>query len=426
VISALLHSKRVKLISAICLGLVLCLSLLSRLLMQKPYQAHATGSVSYHTSGKQILDDQNHVYIPYGVFVGGILLADKNWNQPGHATTHVTQDTVQAAHDFWYSNMISLALAYDPLFPNGANQPPDSNYVAFVDEIVGWANALNMNVDIVDEEQATHPPVSLPTINTMNFWNYMSTHYKNNPRVFFDLFNEPNIWHVGLTEPAGNNASTCPSSEGGTQAFSWDDACAWSYWKNGTTQGGVTYYGMDQIAHEIRQNGAQNLIIAQGLASGEDIADLANTYTPERGAEFLLTVPNVVYAVHPYFSSQHDTVTQWDNWFGHAVSAGNFPVFVSEWGLDQEAASGCEANSTTEIPLISTFFRYILSKNMGLVGWALQPGDLIEGWDVRDPTTFPTSTMPANCSEPPFNTDPTAQGVGQLLQLYLATHSVQS
>lgn len=382
--------------------------------------------ISYHTSGKQILDNMGRPYIPYGVFVGGILLADQNWRQNG-VKTYVSQDAVQAAHDFWFSNLVSLQVAYEPLFPQGSDGPIDSQYLAFIDQVVKQANALGMNVSIVLQEEAIYSSedqrVNLPSHDAMVFWDMMSRHYARNQHVFFDLFNEPDI--SGLTEPAGDNANDCLAGSG-TQMMTWDDACAWSYWKNGTTQAGVRYYGMDQIAQKIRHNGAQNLIFVQGLATGEDLALLANTFTAQYGREFLLTTPNVVYAVHPYFGPSHDTQSQWDQWFGSAIENGNFPVLASEWSLNQEKGSGCEANSKLQIHQIGIFLRYLRIKHIGLVGWALQAGELIRDWNFRNPTTFQSSVMPTDCDVPPFSTNPQAQGAGQLLRTYFATYSIQA
>ncbi|HET8845937.1 MAG TPA: cellulase family glycosylhydrolase [Ktedonobacteraceae bacterium] len=382
--------------------------------------------VAYHTSGKRILDTIGRPYVPYGVFLGGILLANQNWQQNG-ARTYITRDAIQAAHDFWSSNMISLQVAYEPLFPQGASGPLDGEYLAFIDKVVKQANALGMNVSIVLQEEAIYgtqgQKVTLPTVDALTFWDIISRHYARNQRVFFDLFNEPDI--SGLTEPAGETANDCTPGSG-SQAITWDDACAWSYWKNGTTQGGVTYYGMNQLAHKIRANGAQNLIFAQGLATGEDLALLANTYTAQQGREFRLTVPNVVYAVHPYFGLSHDTQNQWDQWFGQAAALGDFPVLAAEWSLNQEKGSGCEASSQVQIPQISVFLRYLRSKSIGLVGWALQSGALIRNWNFRNPTTFSSATMPTDCDVPPLSTDPQAQGAGKLLQEYFAANSIQT
>lgn len=391
-----------------------------------PRQTYTSAPAKYVTLGQEIVLANTHWrYIPYGVFVGGILLANTDWRTNG-ATTYITRDAVKAAYDFWFSNMVSLQVAYEPLYPNGPDQSVDASYVAMIDKVVGWAQTLHMNVSIVLQEESVYgiigKPVFLPTSDALTFWNYMANHYKNNPGVFFDLYNEPRVNGLLEPDPSSNDVNSCPA---GTPAVSipWDDACAWFYWKNGTTQGGVTYEGMNQLAQAIRQQGANNLIFAEGLAAGEDLAELANGYTIEGGKEFLLDVPNVVYAVHPYFGSQHDSATRWDRWFGTVPAKANVPVVASEWTLDQESGSGCEPDSITEIPQVGTFFQYLLSKKIGLVGWALQSGTLIRGWDFRNPTAFDSSTMPANRNVPPFSTNPHAQGVGQLLRRYFMLNS---
>ncbi|HEY7348112.1 MAG TPA: cellulase family glycosylhydrolase [Ktedonobacterales bacterium] len=339
----------------------------------------------YTVSGKQILLNGKTAFTPYGMQLGGITMAVTNWST--NKSSYITSDMVAAAKNTWHSNTVSLQLASVNVFDQA---PYDSAYMARVDQIVTWATQQNMNIILVLQYEATSQQRA-PTADSVKFWDFISKRYANRPQVMFDLFNEP-------------TASLLFSDTDSDQV--------WNFWQNGGTVKGTTYVGMQQLVDTIRSNAPSNLIFADGLAAGEDIALLP---------KHLLKGSNIVYAIHPYISSaQHGTVAQWDNWFGKAAASGNFPVVADEWSEYQTATDAeCYPGAAATVP---TFLTYLQQKHIGLIGYALYPGTLIRGWNFTDPTGF--DQPPYTCPSVAFpNMDANAQGAGQLLVNYFNTYS---
>jgi hypothetical protein len=320
----------------------------------------------------------------------GILLANTSWRTNG-ALEHLTYDQVLAARDTWYANTVSLQLSSNNLF---AQKPYDASYLAAVDQAVAWSNQLGMNILLVLQyEGYGNSFQKMPTQDSIDFWNVLSRHYADNPTVFFDLFNEP-----------------LPATLLGTS----DNDAAWTFWQGGGDVDGVRYVGMQQIVDAIRGNGAQNLVLVDGLAAGEDIKLLPQH--PLRGT-------NVAYAIHPYFNAtQHHTPSDWDRWFGDAVSSADFPVVADEWSEYQSGRGECITDAPTVVP---QFLAYLRNKSVGIIGYAFWPGTLIRGWDFRSPTRYdfsPTTCLPSSSDS---NLGADAQGAGALLMEHLAANSVQ-
>jgi len=336
--------------------------------------------ITYHVQGKEILDNHGKVFIPYGVLVVG--LSVPNWRH-NLGIAHLTRDQMVAARNLWYANTVSLLVASQDLF---AAYPYDKAYLAKIDQEVAWANEENMNLLLVLQYEDTTKQY-LPTRDTAHFWDFMSRHYRQNPRVFFDVFNEP-------LSPTGI-----------------DDAAAWMLWRGGGTVNNTTYVGMQQLVDSIRGNHASNLLFVDGLATAEDIKGLPS---------HLLSGSNIVYAVHPYFNAtQHATPGQWDFWFGNAARVISSPVVVDEWSEYQSATNlECFPQAPAVVPL---FLNYIKERHMGLIAWALFPGLLIRGWNYGNPTAFDQPVYLCNALFP--NYDPQAQGAGQLVRHFFKVNS---
>lgn len=345
--------------------------------------------VSYHVDGKHILDSHGYIFIPYGVLIDGILLAQPNWRTDGELT-YDTLDQMQAAQDFWHANTVRLQIGSKALF---AETPYDPSYLAKMDQDVQWATQLGMNIIITLQYEGHGNSFQvLPTRDSANFWDLLSKHYKNDPRVFFDIFNEPDPTRV---------------IGGG------DTDSVWNLWQNGGTIHGKDYVGMQQLVDTIRGNGAQNLIFAEGLAAGEDIELLP---------QHLLQGGNIVYAIHPYLNAtNHHTPAAWDHWFGNTAANGDFPVVADEWGEYQSTKSECITDAPAVVP---QFLAYLKSHNIGLIAYGFWPGTLIRGWDFRNPTTYTQSSTTCTIDTSIHsNLAPNSEGAGQLIRQYLIANS---
>jgi hypothetical protein len=294
------------------------------------------------------------------------------------ATEHLTFDQMVAVRHIWHANTVSIQLASADLF---AVAPYDPAYLAKVDQEVTWAHEEGMNILLVLQyEDTTGQP--LPTEDTVHFWDFMSRHYRHDPGVFFDVFNEPLL----------------PSLGG-------DSDAAWQIWQNG----GDGYVGMQQLVDTIRKNGAQNLIFVQGLCAGECL-DKVPAHRLHGG--------NIVYAIHPYFGPVHLTPQSWDHYWGTVAATAGLPVVADEWGEYQSTKGECVPQAPTLVP---QFLAYLHAHGIGLIAWALAPGVLIRGWNYADPTAFDQPTY--TCGAPFPNFDPHAQGAGQLIMQYFATNN---
>lgn len=344
----------------------------------------AVPNVSYSVNGKEIVDSAGEVLVPYGVEIPGLWVSD--WRNDAGMQQNVRlleNATLYAdARYFWHSNTLDIKIASTDLFDES---PYDSTYLAVLDTVVNYTHSYGMDIILaLQYESTTKQP--LPTQDTLNFWSVMASHYRHDPWVFFDIFNEPR-------SPTGS-----------------DGTVAWGLWQNGGTLNGTTYVGFQQVVDAIRGENSTNLIFADGLAAGEDLNGVPT---------HLLSGSNVVYAVHPYFGPQHNSTADWNQWFGSAASALDAPVVADEWGEYQSSSHGeCVTNAPTLVP---EFLQYLNGFGIGVIGYGLYPGILIRGWNFTDPTAFdqPSYTCP-NTSFP--NLDPSAQGIGTLLVSYFETN----
>jgi endoglucanase len=349
----------------------------------------STPATSYHVQGKNILDNQGLQYIPYGVH--STALFEPDWkNSVDYKNFTLAQ--MQAARDVWHANVVDFQVAWTNLFPDQHNlNAPDPAYLQAMDTAVTWANQEHMNVIFnLQSEAATNEIMATPP--SIKFWQVVANRYKDNQRVFFDVFNEPR------------------------------DFYDWNLWQSGGTLNGVHYVGMQQLVDTIRATGAENLILVQGQGAGESF-DYVNFQS------HLLHGTNLVYSIHPYLSStQHLTQLTWEQWWGQSVMNLTVPFVVGEWNETPE--SGCVSNAPVIVPV---FLNYIQRLNIGLIAWALTPGSLIRGtgnpadaWDWSRPTQFDQSSQVCvdTINYPDY--DPHAQGAGQLIMNFLLDRAKSS
>jgi hypothetical protein len=341
--------------------------------------------------GGQILGPQGNPFTPEGVQLLGPSLAEGSWRT--NDSQHITPAMVQAARTFWRANTTRLQLSSANLF---AQPPYDAAYLARVDQIVGWASALQMNLILsLQYEVTTHQ--TKPTADSVAFWQVVAAHYRANPHVFFDLFNEPD-----------------PSQ---TLGQTTDNAAVWAFWHDGGIGAdGRRYVGLQQLVDTVRASGAQNLILAEGPAWGKDLRQLPS---------YLLQGGNVVYAIHPYLNSGFlVTPAQWDAWFGTFAASGRAPVVADEWGaFEGQTKNACIATVATLVP---QFLSYLAAHRIGLVAFTLAPGVLMRGWSLTTPTQYDAGVAPCGStagSPKLLDLNPAAQGAGQDILQFLAAQA---
>jgi hypothetical protein len=334
-----------------------------------------------HTQGNRLIDTSGQVMVPNGMTFFGLAMQD--WQADS-----VQQDRqIVASITQWCTNYVRIQVAPADLL---SQSPYDHAYLRAVEGEVQLALGYDENVVLSaqTERYSAGLPEKNPTEQTVRFWQLLAPVYARNPRVWFDLFNEPRL------KVAGN---------------------PWVLWQQGGVVAGQRYVGMQQLVDSVRAEAAHNLILVEGPHFAQTLEGLP-------GHE--ITGANVAYAVHPY--GQHSPAV-WNTTFGTAAQT--HPVIIDEWG--EWSAGACSPSAATYVP---EFFAYLRQRQIGLGAWALVPGVLVTNTTDFTPTRI---TASYTCSPPPSERRivienerdngslpvPGAEGAGQLIQDYFTAYA---
>ena len=241
-------------------------------------------------SGNKILNNLGQQVILKGVNIADPEQLDtKPWERPGVTARSVAL----SATDNYHAKVIRLPiLPGSPAYPSegffGMMNGWDVYFKKHIEPLVNELTAKGIYVIIdlhyVSDYQDLFPQVSA-------FWEYMAPKFSNNPKVFYEIFNEP---------------------------INPDN---WTTWKNTIAQ---------PVVNLIRKLAPNNLILVGGPYWSSHIAGAASD--PVVGN-------NIVYIAHVY-SNQPSTV--WDQRYASVVV--KYPVFVSEWGFETGGTEGGDIN----------------------------------------------------------------------------------
>ena len=305
---------------------------------------HLVGPQGYAVVGNRIIGPNGRPFLVHGVDRPSL-----EWDPSGDHLSLADFQHMAA----WGANAVRISLNQD--FWLRGSCAYDQGYAARVRRVVRWAQEAGITIVILDlhlsdrgGDQGTWAcavkPAQQPMAdrNSLTFWQQVATTFRGNPRVWFELYNEPHdvswsIWRNGGTVPA----------QGGTP--SWRAA------------------GMQQLYQAVRATGARNIVLAGGLNWAGDLTGLPT---------WQLDGYNIAYTVHSYFGGQGDAdpVPLWRVRFGFA--AARYPLVATEFGT-----YNCTA--TYE----QNFIAYANQIGMGWTAWAWYPGgcgfpSLIENWSA--------------------------------------------
>jgi len=324
---------------------------------------------SYSVSGNHILDPGGNVWQVHGA-------ARSGYETGSSGDGHFTQTDMNNIAG-WRANTVRIATNQDFLLTDSSCY--DGNYLGRLDAAVTAANQAGMNVifDLhwSDRGQAGTCASSqqfMADNRSVTFWEVMANHYKTNPKVFFELYNEPHD-------------------------------ISWSCWKGGcTTSQGWTAVGMQQLYNVVRNAGFNNLVLIGGLNWAYDLSGVPTNR---------IQGTNIVYATHPYdFAGKQPA--DWPTGFGFLTATD--PVVATEFGT-----FNCTAG------YVSTLINYMdapagdVNRRMSWTGWAWNsPGScgfpsIIADWNGT-PSTMgqPEHDALARYSSPP---PPPANGTALLV-----------
>lgn len=237
-------------------------------------------------SGKRLIQD-GQPWIPHGFYQIAFEVAPGNLGRADHPFWATAYNNYSPEE---YAKMRKAGADSVRLQVAQAGADPQSKLFdrEFLDKAIGAiraARAAGLTV-IVCVQDESHVPgeksIDLPDDGTRRVWKEIAPQFANDRGVLFELLNEPS--------PAPNPQN-------------------WKRWKA----------AMTETIRTVRETGARNVVIADGLGVGQVID----------GAP-LLDDPQVAYASHPYALKQYgQTSKAWDAKFGNFSRRA--PVIITEW-----------------------------------------------------------------------------------------------
>ena len=287
-------TKRGSLPTALAVALLLVLALMGGAAQAPP--------TPYRTAGNQILGPNGRPY-----FIHGLNRPSLEWQPEGD---HLSQADV-ARMASWGANTIRIPTNQDFLLADSCHASPD--YLATLDALVGWVNAAGMNAlidlhwsDRGDPCVAKMGQQEMADARSLRFWQTLAGHYQGNPRVFFELYNEPH-------------------------------GISWQCWLHGcTTDQGWRAVGMQELYNTVRAAGFRNLVFVGGLNWARDLSGVP---------QHVLQGENIVYATHPYYDSADPAQLHAD--FG--ALTGTYPIVATEFGPFSGQAPFCSSSVMAQL-----------------------------------------------------------------------------
>jgi len=340
--------------------------------------AQPVGPFSIASNHRTVLDSKGRPFISYGTTVPGLAQANFSPQDPQPYVQSVVDGKdipkIDATADVWCGNTVRLQVSQYDVTPDGSTCDTTFLTDALDAEVhAGEAKGLAVVVNDTTESDPQDNSERDPTTATFTFWNCVSQHteswpggveYGQDPQVIFDIFNEP-------------RADGCSSANGPYDM---------NLWRNGGTYTGcgqtdIKYQGMDAVVYHIREDGATNLLWAEGPGAARTLAGL----TPAGGPSYLLTdkLNKVVYAIHHPVVGPGDpagSATWWKE-FGYLVdlpaATGTAPVVSGEWTNESATANGtnyCWSDAPTSVP---AYLSYLQKLGVGMSAYQLADDSLL-------------------------------------------------
>lgn len=227
---------------------------------------------------------------------------------------------------------------------------------AFRDRVVQAVHAargagLTVLLSVQDEEQSGEAtPAELPDEATRRVWQAMAPLFGQDRGVMYELLNEPR------PGPSPRN---------------------WRAWAK----------AMNETIRTVRDAGARNVIVADGLLFAERLRGAPELADPQH---------QVVYASHPYaHDPKGETRADWDRKFGNF--ARTHPVIVTEWTTSRNFYC-----TTTTPRAAEAFLSYLAERRIGLMAFAWDFSGTSFGSAFQGFPPTPTSYENRQCGDEGF------------------------
>ncbi|MFL5656004.1 MAG: glycoside hydrolase family 5 protein [Ktedonobacteraceae bacterium] len=342
-----------------------------------------------HVQGAQIVDAHGNPLILRGAQIETSLNYIKSWDSGERPTATLNSTVFHVMAQDWKMNAMRLPLS------NWIYAKDTATYTSQLDQIVQEANAAGLYVvlDLHDNQQAGSPYSSksadLPKTEDIAFWKAIAAHFKNNPMVMFDLYNEPN-------EPN------------------------WQTWLHGGgTIGGATTVGFQDLINAVRSVGAQQIIVVEPGSAGKTKNFGQDTAEESGWATFgntTLNDPDIVYSLHVYegiTASPQQLDANWGPILNH------HPIYYGEWAFlpNSSTAAHCKnlpTNPASANQVVINFLNYMSSHNASWTAWQFAPHFLVQNYSSFSPTTLDNGFTCGDTKQ--YNV-----GMGAIVKQYLTT-----
>ncbi len=254
---------------------------------------------------------------------------------------HTDQTSIDAMKS-WHINAVRIPLNEDCWLGINGVQYGGAQYQsalkAYVDQLTlnGLAVILDLHWAAPGTEQANGQLGMADADHAITFWSQVAAAYASqgasdtspNSMVIFDLFNEPFItdWNCWLN--------------GGTCAVDYNNA-------------NYKVAGMAQLYNDVRNAGAQNVVIMGGLGYSSDFSKWVTEVSSISGANNIAASWHIYSNNANYNNFQYSCPNQWNNFSGNcpsalqtaeqanipAVIAGGYPFVVGETEVSYEGYS---------------------------------------------------------------------------------------
>lgn len=290
----------------------------------------------------------------------------------------------------WGANTLRFNLNQSALDPE--NEFYSQAYVEMIQRAVKIARDKNYSIiltlfgsankNIPEPMRNENPHVPMNTKTSLRAAVKLAELYGNDPYIMLELINEP--YHVGATQ------------------LSWSIYIHGGIRESGTFKG-WEFVGVNTIIKTMRDKGAKNLIIIQGVGA---------TFKDYPGG-IVDPLNKIVYSVHPFFGDGSDPSTiDWDGNFG--FFADQYPFLITAWGAP--LSRGWCPEFGIGKPL--EFLDYLRRKKIGLMAYAMDvPFSTVR--DFRDNPIVPT-TLGTQC------TTWAGRGAGEVMRDYFLSYNLTS
>jgi mannan endo-1,4-beta-mannosidase len=300
----------------------------------------AAASAGFSIQGTSIIGPDGKTFLPLGANLNG---QDEWWSdsilgQSGKALA-------------WGWNTVRLNTCYAggcPASVDGCGSSCDYNQSPYLDQAISEYTGKAI-VTIVEQHQYTGADSTLCGSQTKigqlkQWWVDMANRYKGNPYVWFNVLNEP----------VGDNNLTC--------------------WQQ----------DVQPVVAAIRATGANNIIVLDGSAWGQDLNDWSCDGLPYQNSAIVNNVPgleaqygNILPSVHMYSDwgggssgcTQQQLETRWHTYLNHVHSLG-LPLIVGETGDNPGCTNTSDAfPDQGQCSAAVVAFDCTRQFNVGLVYW---------------------------------------------------------